>query len=131
MDNEFETMCKRLDKCNKGCVANKYICAERAVKEYVGDDKKKLLQLKAQAMEKDFYLYSAFVLAVTAILVSCIDAAMGPWTGLEIDPFLHVLIKILLIFVPVIIYFMKLYKYAKTLGWRQYILVAIAEQEKI
>lgn len=51
MDNEFETMCKRLDKCNKGCVANKYICAERAVKEYV---EKEIIAVKGTSNGKGF-----------------------------------------------------------------------------
>ena len=74
MRNEFEEMCKKLNNCKKGCVCNQYICAEKAVKEYVGEDRKKLLQLKAQAESGDYYSYGGFGLALTALVVSCLDA---------------------------------------------------------
>ena len=130
MYNEFELMCKRLDKCNKGCVANKYICAERAVKEYVSDDKKKLLQLKAQAKSGDFYAYSAFVLAIAALIIACVDNVLGAIPGFENMVTLVATIKILMIVAPTLFYIFRLMKFAEVLKWRHYILEALSELEK-
>lgn len=128
MDNEFECMCKRLEKCKNGCVANKYICAERAVKDYMGDDKKKLLQLKAQATAGDYYSYSAFVLAMAAVVVSCVDNVLDIVP--EMGNLWVVLIKIVMLILPALLYIFKLMKYTEVLKWRQYILTAISELEK-
>jgi len=128
MDNEFECMCKCLEKCKNGCVANKYICAERAVKDYMGDDKKKLLQLKAQATAGDYYSYSAFVLAMAAVVVSCVDNVLDIVP--EMGNLWVVQIKIVMLILPALLYIFKLMKYTEVLKWRQYILTAISELEK-
>lgn len=43
-------MCDKLEKCRKekNCIANEIICSRKIVKDYVGNDKNKLLTLKAQ-----------------------------------------------------------------------------------
>ena len=131
MLNEFEIMCKKLDTCKKGCINNKYICAEKAVQEYVNGDKKKLLQLKAQAEAGDFYSYSAFVIAVAALIVTCVDTMLDVPNITSV--FLESLLvgtKILLIVCPTVYMLCNLQKYVEVLRWRKYILVAIEEVEK-
>lgn len=121
MSNEFETMCKRLSKYKRGCGDKQYACAEKAVIEYVGKDRKKLLQIKAQAEAGDFYSYSALLLGLVAVVISLVDALLGAS---------NIMIKIILLGTPGLCIIALILKYIHVLKWRSYILVAISEVER-
>lgn len=124
MVNEFETICKNLSKCKCGCVDNLYICAEEAIKEYVGTDRKKLLQIKAQAEGGNFYEYSALMIALAALVISIFDAVFN---------FDHIIIKQIKMAILAgygLYVLCKILKYITVLKWRKYILVAIVEIER-
>ena len=130
MLNDFEIMCKRLYKCKQGCKSNPYLCAEEAVKEYIGSDRNRLLRLKAEAEGGDFYPYCTSLFALAALFISFINAIIDifynkPIFGIPIIEFKVVILGA----VTVLLLFMA-YKFRTVLKWRKYILVAISEVEK-
>lgn len=127
--NDFETMCKRLYKCKQGCKSNPYLCAEEAVKEYIGSDRNRLLRLKAEAEGGDFYSYSTSVFALAALFISFMNAIDITY----IEPICGIPIKVLiwaLLGVVTVLLIIMVYKFWAVLKWRKYILVAISEIEK-
>ena len=130
MRNDFENMCKSLDECNKGCKCSKYKCAKEAVENYVEMDKDRLLQLKAEAEGGDFYSYSAFTLAMTSLIVSCLDSIFDSATNDGIFEWIMSIFKILIIATCVITYLYRMRKFTDVLKWRSYISIAISEHEK-
>ena len=129
MFNEFETICKNLNECKRGCRENLYVCAEEAISEYVGTDRKKLLQIKAQAEGGDFYSYSSLLVANTALLISFVNAI---FVFPDIGVFDNIigLLKILMLGICTLYMFFRILKFKDVLKWRKYILVAISEIER-
>lgn len=105
-------------------------CAEEAVENYVGNDRNKLLQLKAEAEGGDFYSHSAFRLAVIALVLPfisiCLDIPVENTEVIMIRFWLKVCLTALCI-VPLLLY---LCRFNDVLKWRNYIVVAINEVEK-
>lgn len=126
MFNQFEEICINLSKNKHRPGDNLYVCAEKAIKEYLGTDRKKMLQIKAQAEGGDFYSFSATLIASAALLIALGDVVLDvPNAGIYANIF--ALIKIVLVGVPTIYILFKLLKYKDVLKWRKYILTAISE----
>ena len=72
---DFERICDGLEyrkKCKCPCYTekNEYLCAKEAVERFVGNDKNKLLKLKAEASTSDWWSYMASMVAIVAMVVS-------------------------------------------------------------
>lgn len=130
MRNDFERMCKRLDKCRRGCEYNPYKCAEEAVENFVGTDRNKLLQLKAEVKGGDFYSYSAFRIAVIALIVTCISICLGMFGGDGLINSIAYVIIVLATVIYVIVQLLSICRFNDVLKWRNYISVAVEEVEK-
>ena len=83
-----------------------------------------MLQIKAQAEGGDFYEYSAFMVALTALVISIVDAV------LDFDNIVIRLFKIVMLTGYALCGMRKMLKYNDVLKWRKYILVAISELER-
>lgn len=131
MKNDFEQMCDRIDNCRCGCKNNVYKCAEKAVRDYVKNDREKMLQLKAQAEGGNFYDYSAMILAMSALVLTAIDNMMSyPGDGSGVIGLLYCTFKIVIVVGWALFSLHKIIKYKNVLKWRKYILIAIDETEK-
>lgn len=125
MRNDFEIMCKRLEKCRRGCECNPYKCAKEAVENYVGEDRNKLLQLKAEVKGGDFYSFAAFRLAVIALIVTFINTCLDYTIG---EILLN--IRILITATCVVLALLSICRYNDVLKWGKYISVAVEEYEE-
>lgn len=137
MINDFETICRRLHAVNKSnnCQNNNYLCAKHEVKKYVGEDRNKLLKLKAEATGINFFDYLAVYLAAISMLVSiCAIACTIFNSALTAE-----LAKIILcykgmftigILILVIVFIILIDRYWCIQTWRGYVCIAIEELEK-
>lgn len=140
--NDFEKICKRLNDSKKcGCflcdAENEYICADNAVKTYVGEDKNKLYKLKGEAMVSNFGEYAAIILAALSVTLSVINTISTCTIQLiENDNTGNKLIIIFSVIMMVIaagvsIYaFIRILKFGFVNKWKGYIQVAVEQLEK-
>ena len=129
----FIELCKKLSKAKKcGCdlcvAGNEYLCAYNAVKEYVRDDKNKLLKLKAECAKESFGEFLALIVAVLALYISGIQCLTSVFDFGNIMWFKIAAVVVLIIFVIWAIGLMEQFKCVSK--WRSYIGVAIEEVEK-
>lgn len=122
--NDFEKICKRLNDSKKcGCflcdAENEYICANNAVKAYVGEDKNKLYKLKGEAMVSNFGEYAAIILAALSVTLSVINT------------FITCTKIMMVIAAGTSIYaFVQILKFGFVNKWKGYIQVAVEQLEK-
>lgn len=68
--NEFETICDKLENCNKKCKSNPIICARRYINEYAEGDKDRLLKLKAEGGSIEYKDFLEMLFSMLACLFS-------------------------------------------------------------
>lgn len=136
--NDFEKMCKNLQYAKRcGCSMcksdNEYVCAMSAVKNYVREDKKKLLKLKAEEEQGDYNSYISLMISMSSLFVCTINFVFFIMVEVcrEDDLFLTLYGFALLLFLMggcmAFLIFQK--KYRAVGKWRGYIKVAIQELE--
>lgn len=133
--NDYEKICKNLkdrEKCCKACCKNenKYICAKRAVKEYVKDDRNLLLKLKGDIKQSDYWTYvtnlrSSFSLVITSLsfFVLCISLFYKENMVL----FCYILASLLLVIFYSVALLRRIREYSCVNQWGGYVQVAIDE----
>lgn len=129
----FVELCKKLTKMKKCacglCLAgNEYLCTYNIVREYVGDDKNKLLKLKAECAKEKFGEFLALIVAVLALYISAIQYLTSMYDLSNIIWLKNVVLLVLVVLVIWAIYMIE--KFNCVLKWRSYIAVAIEEVEK-
>ena len=139
MANTFEKMCKELNEikpcgCSMCIASNEYVCAYNAVKEYVGEDRNKLLKLKAEAKEGDYITFITTIFAILSFLIAGLSFILTIVfeTTVEGSVERNLLSAAMLIAVVVILAYVhkKTKPYNCVSKWRKYIQVAIEEIEK-
>ena len=90
---------KKLKNCKKNdiCYANKIVCTKKILKEYIGDDRNKLLKLKAELELVHDYSSKKIdrVLLVFAVSTLCVTAIVGI-TNISLLLYAYVLFVVIL-----------------------------------
>ena len=107
---------------------NEYLCAYNVVKEYVRDDKNKLLKLKAECRKESFGEFLALIVAVLALYISGIQCLISVFDVGNIMWLKIAAVVVLMILAICTICLVEQFKCVSK--WRSYVDVAIEEVEE-
>lgn len=133
--NDFEKMCSVLEQWSDGENMEPIDMARKALKEYVNDDKDKLMKIKAQANKGDYFVFVSQNMAAVALLISFIGLLVS---GLkDIMSMYFPVVGSIVCFTYIVIagcctvcLLRWVQKFSFVNSWRCYILVVIEEMEK-
>jgi hypothetical protein len=125
--NDFEKMCQQFDLCSECEDFEPIIRAKILVYKYVGNDQNKLLQLKAEARNGDYYKFYSILISTMSILISIWAVSCKIFMDFNIVSYL-----IIPVFIAASgIFSLFFIKSFNNVGhWREYIIVVIEEMEK-
>lgn len=154
--NDFEKMCKKLEKNKKKSLynQNRYTYAKSEVKKFVGKDADKLMLIKSEAQGGNFSEYTSVIMSFTALAISVVNTlfVMQPADsfclsgkiyqnigadGYEIieasvEQMGNIENAIIAAFIAIIFFVVGALckKFINVYMWRKYILTAVEELEK-
>ncbi|MFR4352458.1 MAG: hypothetical protein ACLT3H_12450 [Roseburia sp.] len=129
--SDFEKMCKSLDVWRKNAKGNEIVIARKAIKSYVGSDNDKLVKLKAEAKEGDYWLYLSENVAQAALMINLLALFAAMIGQMHIDIFVYIFLGADVIMALMIISFIGRWpsRYHYIHYWRKYIIAIIDEMD--